>query len=100
MLIVEGLDNTGKTTLVQWISEEYPQFEVQQSIGNNHDLRMIRLQAHDESSLNRPLLLCDRSRLISEYVYNPVLKSRPIAYDLRDWLNMIGGFLTDRKSVV
>lgn len=92
VLIVEGLDNTGKTTLVEQLQQEFPVFQMRPSIGNKHDLNLIRNQAYEESIMPHPYMLADRARLISEYVYNPILNNRPIAYSFSAWMDMIANF--------
>lgn len=41
-----------------------------------------------------PTILWDRSRFISEYVYNPILKARPIAYTWQEWQRMLTMYLS------
>jgi hypothetical protein len=45
--------------------------------------------AEDEIDLGNGLVVSDRSRIISEYVYGPILKSRPLAYDYADWQSLL-----------
>ncbi len=89
MILVEGLDNTGKTTLVSHLAERYPQLQMRPSIGNKHDLHQIRLAAYDEAYKNNSLMLADRSRIISEWVYGPILKKREPAYPYDVWMRYL-----------
>lgn len=90
MIVVEGLDNTGKTTLVSRLCEDFPNLHYRPSIGNKHNMVEIRTQAEAEAYQYRPNVISDRSRIISEYIYNPVLKDRDCAYPVLDWLRFIG----------
>lgn len=102
MIVVEGLDNTGKTTLVNRILDEFPELEYRESIGNKHDLEVIQDQAHDEAFFWNKLkyTVGDRSRLISEFIYNPILKGRQYAFPFHSWLEMMGSFVQGLNLVV
>ena len=102
MIIVEGLDNTGKTTLVESIRKEFPILKHRPSIGNKHDPAAILEQAQIEafSPQTTGKMISDRSRLISEYVYNPIIKKRPLAYPPHTWLEMLGSFADDHHLVI
>lgn len=102
MIVVEGLDNTGKTTLVSKILEEFPELVYRPSIGNKHDLNQIRDQAATEAFdwSTMKWTVADRSRLISEYVYNPILKGRPLAYPFHTFLEMFGTFVQQTNLVI
>lgn len=101
MIVVEGLDNTGKTTLVELIQQEFPSLKMRPSIGNKHNLEQIHNAAYDEAyqpEMDR--VLADRSRIISEYVYNPVIGARPIAYDFNHWMRYLGVWAQRRQLVI
>ena len=100
MILLEGLDNTGKTTLAERIIQEYPRLHMRPSIGNKHDLNLIRMQAQDEAMNDHPLMVADRSRLISEYVYNPVLGSRELAFPYISWLFWIAHFTSKHHLII
>jgi hypothetical protein len=100
LILVEGLDNTGKTTLVTDLAHRYPELQMRPSIGNKHDLEQISRQAYDEAYLLSPYVLADRSRIVSEWVYNPVLKTRPTAYSFRTWMTYIAGFVQQSQYVI
>lgn len=102
MIILEGMDNTGKTTLYEKLLEEFPQLSARPSIGNKHDLTQIRRQAEDEAwhPDKLRLTLGDRSRIISEYIYNPILNKRPIAFSLDTYTELLAGFARGHHLVV
>jgi hypothetical protein len=90
MITVEGLDNTGKTTLVERLRTEFPDLHYRPSIGNKHDMQMIRNQAEAEAYQFRHNVLSDRSRIISEFIYTPTIGARATAYPVWDWLRYLG----------
>lgn len=102
LIIVEGLDNTGKTTLVEQISKAFPELRVRESIGNKHDLTSIATQAGAET-MRSPVMdhtLTDRSRLISEWVYNPILKQREMAFSFEEWLHHLQYFVKSPQLII
>lgn len=102
MITVEGLDNTGKTTLVERIRNEFPQLKHNPSIGNKHVVEQIRQQMYSSIQVDRfyPLTLWDRSRIISEYVYNPVLRGRPLAVNFEEWWQLFGEYLKQPQLII
>lgn len=102
LIVVEGMDNTGKTTLVEQLQQEFPQLKYRPSIGNKHDLSVIRAQAQDEaySPDKLSMTLGDRSRLISEYIYQPLLGKRDAAYSFDAYMEMIGFFARNHHLVI
>lgn len=102
MIILEGMDNTGKTTLYNKLLDEFPQLDRRPSIGNKHDLVEIRRQAEDEAWSPHKLThtLGDRSRIISEYIYCPILQKREIAYSLDTYTELLAGFSRGHHLVV
>lgn len=100
MIIIEGLDNTGKTTLAERILTDFPELQLRASIGNKHDLDMIRTQAQDEAMYDHPLMVADRSRLISEYVYNPILQGRELAFPYISWLFWLAHFTGKQHLII
>jgi len=102
VIIVEGLDNTGKTTLVSKIIREFPQLVYRPSIGNKHDLELIREAAMAEAFEWDRLryTVGDRSRLMSEFIYNPILQTRGLAYPLHHFLEMLGSFVQENNLVI
>ena len=102
MIVVEGLDNTGKTMLCEQLQVDFPELSHRPSIGNKHDLQQIHYQALSalDDDARDPLILWDRSRFISEFVYNPVLKNRPTAYTMVEWLNMLANFVARPQLII
>ncbi len=72
MIIVEGVDNTGKSTLIRQLKKEFPKLEEREgSRGPKDKKTMIE---HLSRALNKPKQetiyhLHDRFPLVSEYVY-------------------------------
>lgn len=100
MIVVEGLDATGKTTLVKHLSEKFPDLVVHHSIGNKHDVKQIHDQAISSIMTDTPFDLWDRARFISEYVYNPILQNRPTAFDMPEWLSMLARWVEKPQLVI
>lgn len=100
MIILEGLDNTGKTTLAQAIVDHFPHLQLRPSIGNKHDTKVIREGMYLESMLPSPHLVSDRSRLISEYIYNPVLATRRPVVDYPTWMTYLTLFTTRPHFII
>jgi len=100
LIIVEGLDNTGKTTLVEELLKDIPTLKHRPSIGNTHDPKQIADQAYHEAFLAPPGLISDRSRIISEYVYTPVLRARSLAYDFEIWWSYIQRLVTRHHLII
>lgn len=72
MILVEGLDNTGKTKLVERIRQRFTSLDYRPSIGNRHPPPHEILQmAWDEVNPANWNIVSDRSRIISEYCYGP-----------------------------
>lgn len=100
MITVEGLDNTGKTTLVKKLCSDFPQLKFTPSIGNKHDLNQIVEQAWyiaEEAEVDE---IWDRSRIISEYVYNPVLNKRSLAFGHATMLKMMREWLQRPQLII
>lgn len=102
MIVAEGLDSTGKTTLVEKIVGRYPSLKYRPSIGNKHDPPQIARQAQDEAYAWDMLksTVGDRSRILSEYIYAPLLKNRPVAYPYHAWLEMLGTFSQHEHLII
>lgn len=80
MIIVEGVDNTGKTTLIQKLKERFPSLELvpkwvgprgPESSATMWNHMMLYLRKYPEKTLN---LVFDRFPLISEQVYGPIIR--------------------------
>lgn len=78
MIIVEGPDGGGKTTLIKKIQEAYPDLEVAPRVVSKDTEAMVDMQ----DWVNRNLAegpqykLFDRHRLISEFIYGPILRQQ------------------------
>lgn len=95
------MDNTGKTTLVEELCQRFPELTYRPSIGNKHDLNQIKEQAWEEAyEHSGKLILGDRSRIISEFVYNPILDTREIAYGYVQYMDMVTAFSRGRHLVI
>lgn len=101
-MVIEGLDNTGKTTLLSKLQADFPELQVVHSIGNKHDPVVIAQAAYDSldgDALSR-LWLYDRVRFIGEYVYRPILRDRPIAFDTHAWLAMLSDYIARPQLLI
>lgn len=89
MLIVEGPDGAGKTTLIRQLQERYG-FEVAPRVVDKDTNAMGDLKSWVEQNLEAGFqdLIFDRHRLISEPIYAPIM-GRPAAPGFDDviWLN-------------
>lgn len=76
MIVIEGMDNTGKTTLALWLQGKIRNCQLVHGGGpvraGTQAERLMALQM--ASSYPRPLIL-DRVCLISEAVYGPLLRN-------------------------
>jgi thymidylate kinase len=100
MICVEGLDNTGKSTLCEKLGKDFPELEFHPSIGNKHDLDQIREQAYYQAEEAKVNELWDRCRFISEYVYNPVLRGRDLAFGHEAWFYFIKEYLLSPQLLI
>lgn len=76
MIIVEGPDGSGKTTLIREITEAYPDLEIAPRVVSKQATAMVDLQQWVDHNLAEGLQyrLFDRHRLISEFIYGPLLR--------------------------
>lgn len=102
MIVAEGLDSTGKTTLVEKIVARYPGLKYRPSIGNKHNPAQIARQAQDEAYSWDMMknIVGDRSRILSEYIYTPVLKKRAPAYSYNTWLEMLSSYTQHEHLII
>lgn len=79
MIIVEGPDGAGKSTLIKNIQAQYPDLEVAGRVVSKDTEMMTDLQAWVNQNLAEGFQyrLFDRHRLISEFIYGPVLRPSP-----------------------
>lgn len=78
MIIVEGPDGGGKTTLLERLSEDFA-LPIADRVVDKQAEAMVDLQQWVETNLDEgiTLTLYDRHRLISEPIYGPVLRTEP-----------------------
>lgn len=74
MLIVEGPDGAGKTTLIEGLKERYG-LEVAPRVVSKEAEPMVDLKAWVEDNLEKGFqdLIFDRHRLISHFIYAPIM---------------------------
>lgn len=81
MIVVEGPDGAGKTTLIEWITDVFGLTPQPRVVGSDTKA-MVDLQkwVEDHNSIGwaEPLPhLYDRHRLISEFIYGPIIGRKP-----------------------
>lgn len=86
MIVVEGPDGAGKTTLIRELSARYG-LEVNERVVSKETNAMFDLKQWVEQNLNEGFQwkLFDRHRLISEFIYGPVLRKNQRFTD-RAWV--------------
>lgn len=78
MIVVEGPDGAGKTTLISRLSDEL-QLEVAPRVVSKDAEAMVNLKQWTEDNVREGFQprIFDRHRLISEPIYGPVLRDAP-----------------------
>jgi hypothetical protein len=78
VIIVEGPDGAGKTTLINKIREVYPDLELAPRVVSKDAESMVNLQGWVNQNLTDGFQyrLFDRHRLISEFIYGPMLRQQ------------------------
>lgn len=75
LIVIEGLDNTGKTTLSNFISETF-KFEYLHSNRKKTKTEMLEY-VYDLSEIsNSRNIVMDRFPLVSEFVYGPIVRNQ------------------------
>ena len=76
MIIVEGPDGAGKTTLIRQIQERWPELEVAPRVVSKETKDLVDLQEWVNRNLSEgpQFKIFDRYRLISEFIYGPVIR--------------------------
>lgn len=95
MIVVEGMDNTGKTTLVSQLREKYL-FPVLVSSRyyetENRTEKWVRwIYKMMELSRDEHIIF-DRFPLISEHVYGPILRGKNVLAEHPAWPDLLGKF--------
>lgn len=87
MLIVEGPDGAGKTTLIEGLKERYG-FEVAPRVVSKEAVPMIDVQQWVEENLQKGFqdIIFDRHRLISQPIYGPIMGRTDPGFDDLVWL--------------
>lgn len=88
MLIVEGPDGAGKTTLIEAIQEYFGDIEVAPRVVSKDAEAMVDLQQWVDDNLDGGFQyrLFDRHRLISEPIYGPALGRSAHGFNDITWL--------------
>jgi hypothetical protein len=79
MIVVEGVDGTGKSNLVEWLHKatNLPKHErAATSLGGPIDSLWDWAVNDVESWTTQPLSIYDRHPLISEYIYGPIVRNK------------------------
>lgn len=77
MLIVEGPDGAGKTTLVNRLSKELDMYVMPRVVSKDAEAMVDLVNwVHEDVTSGIKRALYDRHRLISEPIYGPVLRGR------------------------
>ena len=88
MIIVEGPDGAGKSTLISRLQDDFP-FPVAPRVVSKDTLSLVNLVHWVDQNLDMGLTptIYDRHRLISEPIYGPVLRqTMEPGFDDMDWL--------------
>lgn len=91
MIIVEGPDGAGKTTLIERLSEDLG-IPVAPKVVDHNTNATVNLKLWVEGNVsvrNRPTqeVIYDRHRLISEFIYGPILRERQTpGFNDPDWV--------------
>lgn len=77
MIIIEGCDNTGKSTLAEKLSKDLG-IEVQHSVRPDPSLAPHNIMEHAKRQLRPRRIILDRVFAISEYVYGRVIRGQSL----------------------
>jgi hypothetical protein len=90
VIVVEGPDGAGKTTLVKRLLEDIPNLELQPRVVSKGAEAMVDLKQWVVDDLSKGFgpRLYDRHRLISEPIYGPLLRGKmEPGFDQVSWLS-------------
>lgn len=103
MIIVEGPDGAGKTTLIKQLTERY-ELDVAPRVVSKDTEAMIDLKVWTEENVKAGFqnLIFDRHRLISEPIYGPILRTEqaPGFTDLQWLFTMLWKFYKARPVII
>lgn len=103
MIVVEGPDGSGKTTLIQRLVDWRPQLEVAPRVVGKDTKAMVDLKQWVEENAKRGWheTIYDRHRLFSEPVYGPLLRDEPQpGFDDFTWFAYHLGLFYSKQPVV
>lgn len=89
MIIIEGPDGAGKTTLVKHLAEKYDIPVAERVVDKDTNPMGVNLKYWTENNLKKGLqwMIFDRHRLISEPIYSNALAREPhVGFDDIEWL--------------
>lgn len=83
MIIVEGMDNSGKTTLVRHLTDKFHLFGVNSRMKMVNQESMETFFRHSMTLQSKiSTLIFDRYHLISEPIYGPIIRGNSIISDV------------------
>ena len=79
MIIIEGIDGGGKSTLLKTLQKQYPELPVSPRVVGKDTHALVDLRVWVEASLAQGFQekFFDRYRLVSEFIYGPILRGVP-----------------------
>lgn len=90
MIIVEGPDGAGKSTLIKQILNEFPQLSVAPRVVSKETEALVDLRVWVDNHFleDTKNVIFDRHRLISEPIYGPILRrqNQEPGFTDRDWM--------------
>lgn len=102
MIVIEGPDGSGKTTLIHEIKTQFPVTIAPRVVTKDAEAMVDLVQwiEEDNAKLNQGVLY-DRHRLISETIYGPILRDEPQpGFDDIKWLGQQMSLFYGKKPVV
>jgi hypothetical protein len=103
MIVIEGPDGGGKSTLVQQISQQFGR-PISHRVVDKDTNALVDLKAWTEKNLSftNDLYVYDRHRLISEPIYGPIIREKPEpGFDDPQWLaTMMWQFYMKKRPLI